>query len=127
MEKQKTVKKVPMMLEKETKHAIRTRNLIERSVLELMGDRPFDDVTVLDICDKALITRATFYKYYEDKYHLIMCVLDDHIENLFQKAGKKYIIKGGGDSLAAKSCRTLVTPWTVAHPVYCTAGRISID
>ena len=44
----------------------------------------------------------------------------------FTKSRKKCIIKGGGDSVVAKSCPTLATPRTVAHQAYCIAGRISI-
>lgn len=33
-----------------------------------------------------MITRATFYKYYEDKYHLIKTVVQDYKEKVFEKA-----------------------------------------
>ena len=62
----KTEKKGRKMLGKQTKHASKTRTLICTGLIDLMQEHNFDDITVLDICEKALITRATFYKYYED-------------------------------------------------------------
>ncbi len=75
------------MSEKQTKHATKTRMSICNGFVELMQQKCFDDITILDVCEKALITRATFYKYYEDKYHLALCVLDEKCEQLFEKAG----------------------------------------
>lgn len=82
-------KKKPEMFSKETKHAKRTRSLINHGFIELMQEKNFNDITVFDVCEKAMITRATFYKYYEDKYHLAFCVLDECNNALFEKAGKK--------------------------------------
>jgi len=62
----------------ESKKCARTRRDISNSLLDLMLEKDFQDISVTDICEKALITRATFYKYYEDKYHLISCIIEDH-------------------------------------------------
>lgn len=49
----------------------RTRRQIIRSFMHLLHAKRFSGITIQDICDDALIHRTTFYRYYEDKYHLL--------------------------------------------------------
>ena len=51
---------------KESKQVLRTRKLISQSLLSLLREQNFNDISVTDICNHAMITRATFYKYFED-------------------------------------------------------------
>lgn len=37
----------------------------------MLQDRPLSDITVSDLCDKAMIRRATFYKHFRDKYDFL--------------------------------------------------------
>jgi AcrR family transcriptional regulator len=50
--------------------AQRTRIFIQNAFTELAGKRGFNNVSVQDIAKQAMINRATFYKYYKDKYYL---------------------------------------------------------
>lgn len=43
-----------------------TRMIIEKSFLELLRDKPVAKITVSELCVKAQINRATFYKHYQD-------------------------------------------------------------
>jgi AcrR family transcriptional regulator len=36
-----------------------------------LSERPFEEITVKDICGRAMVHRTTFYKHYEDKYALL--------------------------------------------------------
>lgn len=74
----------------ESKQVIRTRRDITKALLSLMLEKKFDDISVVDICEKALVTRATFYKYFEDKYHLASCVIQDYKEQVLQKQLENY-------------------------------------
>ena len=78
---------------KESKQALRTRRDISQSLLKLMLQKDFDNISVTDICEQAMITRATFYKYYEDKYHLFSCILADLKEQIFENELKKLKFK----------------------------------
>jgi AcrR family transcriptional regulator len=49
----------------------RTRKLLWEALLAEMSERAFEDITVTDICDRAMVHRTTFYKHYEDKYALL--------------------------------------------------------
>jgi AcrR family transcriptional regulator len=48
----------------------RTRKLIMQALRDLMQERSFGELSVLDIAQRATINRATFYAHFEDKYHL---------------------------------------------------------
>ena len=43
-----------------------TRMVIENSFLELLKSKPLPKITVTEVCQKAGINRATFYKHYLD-------------------------------------------------------------
>lgn len=75
----------------ESKQVTRTRKMIVDALLSLRATRDFDNISVTDICDKAMITRATFYKYYEDKYHLIKTIVQDYKEKFLDKELKKFV------------------------------------
>lgn len=66
----------------ESKTALRTRRCIVNAMVELLREKSFDDISVTDVSERAMITRATFYKYYEDKYHLIKSIIQEHKESL---------------------------------------------
>lgn len=49
----------------------RTYKLLFDAVTSLLTEKNFDDIRISDICDRAMIHRTTFYKHFEDKYHLL--------------------------------------------------------
>ena len=55
----------------------RTRKLLREALVELIEERDFDSLTVSDIAERAMVSRAAFYRYYRDKYDLV--------ESLFQE------------------------------------------
>lgn len=55
----------------------RTRILLRGALLELIADRGFDRVTVGQICERAMVSRAAFYRHYRDKYHLVEELFDE--------------------------------------------------
>jgi AcrR family transcriptional regulator len=49
----------------------RTRKLLWEALLGEMSEHAFEEITVTDICERAMVHRTTFYKHYEDKYALL--------------------------------------------------------
>jgi len=49
----------------------RTRQLLEKAFVELLGEKGFQAITVQDITERAGVNRATFYAHFEDKYALL--------------------------------------------------------
>ena len=70
-----------MVREKEDLRITKTKKSLRLSILELVTAKPIDQVSVIDICDTALVNRMTFYKYYQDKFELF----NDAIENVKQE------------------------------------------
>ena len=62
--------------------ALRTKNAIRRSFVELLAERPFDKISVRDIAERSEVTRNTFYYYYTDIYALTEDVFESKVEKL---------------------------------------------
>jgi AcrR family transcriptional regulator len=50
----------------------RTRELLQRTLIELIGERGYDAITVQEIVDRANVGRTTFYLHYSSKDKLFM-------------------------------------------------------
>lgn len=69
---------------KEDLRTIRTKTFLSRTLLKLMEEKPLEKISVTDICDNALVHRTTFYKHFEDKYHLLSYTFESVKEDLFK-------------------------------------------
>ena len=49
----------------------RTHKFLWEALMAELAERPFEEITVKDICERAMVHRTTFYKHYEDKYALL--------------------------------------------------------
>ncbi len=49
----------------------RTRELIQRSFLEIVEEKGFNSISVQDVTARAGVNRATFYAHFPDKYALL--------------------------------------------------------
>ena len=49
----------------------RTKKLLTEALLSLMEEQPFSEISVVDICQRAMVHRTTFYAHFEDKYALL--------------------------------------------------------
>lgn len=56
---------------KEDLRVRRTHKLLYNALLELMENQPFENITVKQICDLAMVHRTTFYTHFNDKYDLL--------------------------------------------------------
>lgn len=56
----------------------KTRRDLRAAIIGLIKEKPIEKVSVTEICEKAMVNRMTFYKYYEDKFSL----LDDTVNEI---------------------------------------------
>jgi AcrR family transcriptional regulator len=56
---------------KPNRQILRTKSWVFDALMLLMGEMPYNKITVSDISNKAGITRPTFYRYYDDKDDVI--------------------------------------------------------
>jgi|SRR5258706_7391835 len=50
----------------------RTRDLLQKALIELIGERDYEAITIQDIVDRANVGRTTFYVHYASKDELFM-------------------------------------------------------
>ena len=49
----------------------KTRRQLTQALVELMEERPFQELSVTDICRRAMVHRTTFYAHFNDKQELL--------------------------------------------------------
>src|SRR5262249_46814032 len=52
--------------------AVRTRNRLGGALIALIQEKPFDDVTVQEVLERAGVSRSTFYEHFRDKDDLFL-------------------------------------------------------
>ena len=61
---------------------VKTKKSLYEALLLLLKDNSFENIRVLDVCNKANINRSTFYDHFSDKYELLNSLFND-IQNEF--------------------------------------------
>ena len=57
---------------KTDRRVMRTRELLQNALIELIGEKGYDAITIQDIVDRANIGRTTFYLHYNSKDELFI-------------------------------------------------------
>jgi AcrR family transcriptional regulator len=55
----------------------RTRKLLREALVSLVEERDFGDITVGEIAERAMVSRAAFYRSYQDKFDLVETMFTD--------------------------------------------------
>lgn len=61
---------------------IKTEQQIKQAFFDLVNKTDFENITVSNICKKAMISRFTFYSHYNDKEQLLQSLFDELENNL---------------------------------------------
>lgn len=69
---------------KEDVRTIRTKRDLANALEELLQERNFDDFTIKDITDKALMSKNTFYNNFKDKNDLLMFLFHRYSAHLIE-------------------------------------------
>jgi len=60
----------------------RTQKLLREALIELIEERDFESLTVGEITERALVSRAAFYRNYQDKYALVEKIFEEAMSAL---------------------------------------------
>lgn len=72
----------------------RTYEQLTVAMIELLAKKSFDDLTVLEICNRAKVHRATFYKHFIDKHDFLNCCFKMKLAELdLGKSDKEFSIE----------------------------------
>ena len=66
----------------EDRRVRRTKQLIKQSLIELMHEKPFNEIKIKDITERADLNRGTFYLHYIDIYDLLNSIENEILETL---------------------------------------------
>ncbi len=79
------------MANKEDLRVRRTKAALADAFIKLLEQKTFDEITINELCDKADVRRATFYKHYADKNSFLKAYiygLRDRFDTLIWKSSK---------------------------------------
>ena len=78
-------------MHKEDLRVRKTKKALADAFLALLSEKPFEEITINELCDKADVRRATFYKHYTDKLNFFTSYvksLRERFDNLIWKSDK---------------------------------------
>ncbi len=67
---------------KEDRRIVKTKRELKRALIELLKEKPFERVSVKEICERSSTSRITFYAHYKDKYELLNDLFADFSERV---------------------------------------------
>ena len=74
-----------------------TKMMLKNSIVELLGEKPIEKVTVKEICERADVNRGTFYSHYSDQFDLYNSIVDELLNGIFERLGD--ILRAGQQSM----------------------------
>src|SRR5437660_9167070 len=66
----------------------RTQKLLREALIELIEERSFDALTVGELTERAMVSRAAFYRNYQDKYDLVEQIFEEAMSALLSAVGE---------------------------------------
>ncbi len=77
------------------RRAVHSRSVIKDAFLELLEKKNYTDLNITDICNKADISRSTFYQHYSNMHDVLDAILSD----VFSQIGNlQTLIAEGGEN-----------------------------
>src|SRR5690242_1350030 len=84
----------------------RARKLLRTALMDLIEERGFDALTVGEIAECAMVSRAGFYRYYRDKYDLVEQLFEEAVDTMMNDINAHpRAIQGSQET------QTLPEPW----------------
>lgn len=65
----------------------RTKILLREALIALIEERGFDALTVGELTERAMVSRAAFYRSYQDKYDLVEQIFEEAMSALLNAVG----------------------------------------
>ncbi|AGM98736.1 TetR/AcrR family transcriptional regulator [Streptococcus iniae] len=65
------------------KRQTQSKNCLKEALISLLLEKPFEAITVSDLCQKAGINRGTFYLHYQDKNDMMEQLKNNILDHLF--------------------------------------------
>ena len=66
----------------------RTQKLLREALIELIEERGFEALTISELTERAMVSRAAFYRNYQDKYDLVEQIFEEAMSALLNAVGE---------------------------------------
>jgi len=66
----------------------RTKKLLREALIALIEERGFEAITVGELTERAMVSRAAFYRNYQDKYDLVERIFEEAMSTLLNAVGE---------------------------------------
>jgi len=63
----------------------KSKQLIQLAFYQLLLKKDFEDISIKEICEKAGVSRMSFYRYYSTKEDVFIVFCDETFDNFFQQ------------------------------------------
>ena len=86
------------MMDKEDRRVVRTQRLLKQALIDLTAEKPYEEITIRDITDKADIGYATFFRHYDGRDDLMLEIFTgiiDELESIPEKHDERYFEQEG--------------------------------
>lgn len=100
-----------------------TRNMIRNVFIEMLDERPFDEITVTDLVTRCEINRKTFYYYYQDLYAVLTEIFESELETVLGGV-KEHVTWGEG---IAQAMQIALRHKRAVYHVYHSMQRESLE
>ncbi len=66
----------------------RMQKLLREALIDLVEEKGFDALTIGELTERAMISRAAFYRHYQDKYDLVEQIFEEAMRTLLNAVGQ---------------------------------------
>src|SRR5215831_825205 len=66
----------------------RTQKLLREALIDLIEERGFEALTIGELTERAMVSRAAFYRNYQDKYDLVEQIFEEAMSSLLNAVGE---------------------------------------
>ena len=94
---------------KEDLRVQKTKAALFGAFYELLAEKSFENITINELCERAMVRRATFYKHYRDKQDFLIGLVKRFRENFHR------IISAGNEKISLVEYFTKYTSSTITH------------
>ncbi len=84
----------------------KTLREIRSAIMELAKNKPLEQITVKELCEQALINKATFYSHYDNINELIEEIEDEFVKNLTGEINYTHLFFDDPEQFMAKLIHT---------------------
>jgi AcrR family transcriptional regulator len=102
----------------------RTRELLQKALIDLVGERRYDAITIQDIVDRANVGRTTFYLHYGSKVELFMSCHEAIVSEFrsgplhLNPLSREELLSPEAPPGMAAAYRHLKEVWGRLHPIF---------